>query len=71
MHDEERRAGTVKHEWRCTCGKLLGVVEKGRLQIRFARGHQYLVGFPASTVCRGCGSLNELGEGEKPKTTQA
>lgn len=59
----------MKHEWRCICGKLLGVIEKGRLHINFARGHQYFVGFPASTVCRGCGTLNELGEGAVLKTT--
>jgi len=51
----------MKHEWRCTrCGKLLGVLEGGRLHIRFARGHQYIVGFPATSVCRSCRTLNEL-----------
>jgi len=48
-------------EWRCKeCGKLLGVVEGSRLHLKFARGHEYLVGFPATSVCRGCHSLNEL-----------
>lgn len=47
-------------EWRCRrCGKLLGVVRDGRLHLRFARGHDYLVGLPASGVCRGCRTLNE------------
>jgi hypothetical protein len=47
-------------EWRCgRCGKLLGVVDDGRLHLRFARGHEYLVGFPATSVCRGCRTLNE------------
>lgn len=51
----------VKQEWRCIrCGKLLGVVEADRLHIRFARGHEYIVGFPASSVCRSCKALNEL-----------
>lgn len=53
----------MRQEWRCKCGKLLGVLDNGRLQIRFARGYQYMVGFPASTVCRDCGTLNELNEG--------
>ena len=48
-------------EWRCTgCRKLLGVLHDGRLHLRFARGHEYLVGFPATSVCRGCRKLNEL-----------
>ena len=25
---------------------------------RFARGHEYLVGFPVQATCRGCGTLN-------------
>jgi phage FluMu protein Com len=50
-------------EWRCTrCGKLLGLLRDGRLHLRFARGHEYLVGFPATSVCRGCRTLNELSE---------
>lgn len=51
----------MEHEWRCTrCGKLLGVLEGNRLHIRFARGHEYIVGFPATSVCRSCRTLNEL-----------
>ena len=46
-------------EWRCTrCDKLLGVCRDGRMHLRFARGHEYLVGFPAQATCRGCGTLN-------------
>jgi len=46
-------------EWRCTgCGKLLGIGQDGRLHLRFARGHEYLVGFPVQATCRGCGTLN-------------
>jgi phage FluMu protein Com len=57
----DRRTGPVKHEWRCTrCGKLLGVLQDARLHIRFARGHEYIVGFPATSVCRSCRTLNEL-----------
>ncbi len=50
-------------EWRCArCGKLLGLLRDGRLHLRFARGHEYLVGFPATSVCRGCRTLNEVNE---------
>jgi len=46
-------------EWRCTrCDKLLGVCRDGRMHLRFARGHEYLVGFPVQATCRGCGTLN-------------
>ena len=46
-------------EWRCTrCEKLLGVCRDGRMHLRFARGHEYLVGFPVQATCRGCGTLN-------------
>jgi phage FluMu protein Com len=51
----------VTREWRCKlCEKLLGVLEGDRLHIRFTRGHEYIVGFPATSVCRGCQALNEL-----------
>jgi len=51
----------VKHTWRCSgCDKLLGVLNGERIHIRFSRGHEYLVGFPATGVCRGCGELNEI-----------
>lgn len=59
----------MEQEWRCrTCSKLLGVTSKNRLQIRFARGHQYAVGLPAATTCRGCGTLNELAK-QGPRST--
>lgn len=46
-------------EWRCSdCAKLLGVCRDGQMHLRFARGHEYLVGFPVVATCRGCGSLN-------------
>ena len=51
----------MDREWRCTrCGKLLGLMEGDRLHIRFARGHEYLVGFPVTSICRSCRTLNEL-----------
>ena len=47
-------------EWRCTrCDKLLGVCRDGRMHLRFARGHEYFVGFPVQATCRGCGTLNQ------------
>jgi len=35
-------------------------MEGDRLHIRFARGHEYLVGFPVTSICRSCRTLNEL-----------
>ncbi|WP_287014467.1 hypothetical protein [Actibacterium sp.] len=47
-------------EWRCTrCDKLLGVCRDGRMHLRFARGHEYFVGFPVQATCRGCDTLNQ------------
>ena len=47
-------------DWRCTrCAKLLGVCRDGRMHLRFARGHDYLVSLPATATCRGCGTLNQ------------
>ena len=55
------RATIGRQEWRCKrCDKLLGIICDGRLHLRFARGHEYLVGFPATSVCRGCQTLNEI-----------
>lgn len=59
----------MEKKWRCKCGKLFGVLDGGRLHIRFARGYQYVVGFPVSTVCRDCGALNELNEGDLATAT--
>jgi phage FluMu protein Com len=51
----------MEKEWRCSnCSKKLGSLRNGRLHLRFARGHEYLVGFPATSVCRGCRTLNEI-----------
>ena len=50
---------TLNAAWRCTrCDKLLGVSRDGRMHLRFARGHEYLVGFPVQATCRSCGTLN-------------
>lgn len=51
----------MEQEWRCTqCGKLLAVMRGDRLHIRLARRNEYLVGFPVTSVCRNCGTLNEV-----------
>lgn len=56
---ETRSTTPPKNEWRCTrCDKLLGVCRDGQLHLRFTRGHEYLVSFPAVATCRGCGTLN-------------
>ena len=61
MRAADTGTGRLKREWRCTdCGVLLDVLEGARLHIRFARGHQYVVALPTSSVCRGCQTLNEL-----------
>jgi phage FluMu protein Com len=62
----------MDREWRCTrCGKLLGLREGDRLHIRFARGHEYLVGFPVTSICRSCRALNELTEPSSEQQAQA
>ena len=51
---------SLNSDWRCrSCGKLLGRRLDGRLHLRFARGHEYLVGFPVQATCRRCKTLNE------------
>lgn len=61
MRSDAGGGDPVGQEWRCVgCDKLLGVIRGGRLHIRFARGHQYVVGLPASTVCGKCNALNEV-----------
>ena len=58
-------------EWRCTrCGKLLGLFEGKRLHIRFSSGHEYLVGFPVTSVCRGCRRLNEVSAARQEEEAQ-
>jgi hypothetical protein len=48
-----------RDEWRCGCGKLLGVRRDGRMHVRFGHSHEYLVGFPVVATCRSCGTLNQ------------
>ena len=60
MNDSTNVSVHPRNEWRCDdCGKLLGILRDGRLYIRFSRGPQYLVGFPATSSCPGCGAMNE------------
>jgi hypothetical protein len=55
-----RPATTSSSEWRCTrCDKLLGVCRDGRMHLRFAKCHEYFVGFPVVATCRGCATLNQ------------
>ena len=60
----------MEQEWRCTrCGKLLAVLRGDRLHIRFARGHEYLVGLPVTCVCRNCRTLNERHDHDTERTS--
>ena len=60
-HAQSPASTTAGPQWRCSrCGKLLGVVRDGRLHLLFTRGHEYMVGLPATCICRGCRTLNEL-----------
>jgi len=46
-------------EWRCTeCGKLLGVAKGNQLHIRVQKNREYMVGYPVTANCHGCGTLN-------------
>jgi hypothetical protein len=57
----DTKPDTPTPQWRCPrCNKLLGVCRDGRIHLRFARAHEYLVGFPIVATCRGCGTLNRL-----------
>lgn len=54
------KARSDETPWRCTrCRALLARKRGGRLHVRFARGHEYIVGLPATTRCRFCQTLNE------------
>jgi len=67
MNEEHER------KWRCKgCGRLLGILEHDRLEIRFARGHQYRVTLPVTCVCRNpqCNTLNELAAGQPDQTRE-
>lgn len=59
-HESTQPANSASSDWRCTeCRKLLGVGRDGRMHLRFARGHEYLVGFPVTATCRSCSTLNQ------------
>ena len=58
-HQAGCRAGSPA-DWCCAgCGKLLGIRRGGLMHLSFARGHEYLVSFPATATCRSCGTLNQ------------
>ncbi|RDD64192.1 hypothetical protein DU478_21505 [Thalassococcus profundi] len=55
------RTHTSHRDWRCKrCFKLLGRIERSRVQLVISRSHQYLASVPISSVCRCCGTLNEM-----------
>lgn len=58
--ENTKSTATANREWRCTrCDKMLGVRQDNRMHLRFARAHEYFVGFPVVATCRGCGTLNQ------------
>ncbi|MFN4204753.1 MAG: hypothetical protein ACK4HG_00065 [Agrobacterium albertimagni] len=58
--EKAKSTATANREWRCTrCQKLLGVRQDTGMHLRFARAHEYFVGFPVVATCRGCGTLNQ------------
>lgn len=60
-HTNRKTGGNGDQPWRCTkCCMKLGNRNERRVEICFARGHQYVVTIPVTAVCRNCGRLNEL-----------
>lgn len=60
-HTNRSTACTADPAWRCSkCSMRLGNRSEQRVEICFARGHQYVVSIPVTAVCRNCGKLNEL-----------
>ena len=56
----EPSSNAAGDQWRCDgCNKLLGVLRKGRLEVRASRMPAYEVGLPASARCL-CGYPNSL-----------
>ena len=54
------RSADMSADWRCSCcGKLLGIRRDGLMHLSFARGHEYLVSYPATATCRRCGAPNQ------------
>jgi len=52
----------VVREWRCRCGKLLGVVHHRRIHLRFPGPHEYFVTRPVTTSCPKCRTMNEIAD---------
>ena len=60
-HQEKRHLRAVRtgDEWRCqSCGKLLGVDNGRQMHIRLKHRQEYLVSYPVTATCPGCGTLN-------------
>lgn len=62
-HNGQNRSSTIDittiAEWRCTqCGKLLGMTQGNQLHIRVQKSREYIVGYPVTASCHGCGTLN-------------
>jgi len=50
-----------RDEWRChCCGKLLGVPQGDEMHIKIKSCQEYLVAYPVTAKCHGCGTLNRL-----------
>ena len=61
----------TNEQWRCNrCRKLLGVIRGGRLHLRFGRGNEYVVAFPALGLCRRCLTLNTATGPPDPPTEE-
>ena len=51
----------ARDEWRChCCGKLLGIPQGEEMHIRIKSCQEYLVAYPVTAKCHGCGSLNKM-----------
>ncbi|MFC4669443.1 hypothetical protein ACFO5X_12845 [Seohaeicola nanhaiensis] len=60
-HTNRSTSCTTEQTWLCSkCFMKLGHLNEQRVEICFARGHQYVVSIPVTAVCRNCGKLNEL-----------
>ena len=60
-----RRDVQNEEDWRCSCGRLLGrQLLSGRIHLRLALGHEYIVSAPVTSLCPKCRTLNELSPGE-------
>jgi uncharacterized protein YaiE (UPF0345 family) len=50
-----------RDEWRChCCGKLLGIPHGDEMHIKIKSCQEYLVAYPVTAKCRGCGTMNKL-----------